>query len=197
MTEKELKAYEKTWEEKNKAVAKAAKTQIGDMSDDIVKLERELINTLEADTNKWSSGGQSLGSDFSRGISTGIANRRAAIVNEARAVASAAMAAAKKELDINSPSRSARKEIGWNFGDGISLGFKDKIESVKSAATALSAGSMQGLSTGIYQTYVSNVNIDGTSITKSLVSSLSGMKFEVCQDGIARMVETTIRRSRF
>ena len=197
MTEKELKAYEKTWEEKNKAVAKAAKTQIGDMSDDIVKLERELINTLEADTNKWSSGGQSLGSDFSRGISTGIANRRAAIVNEARAVASAAMAAAKKELDINSPSRRARKEIGWNFGDGISLGFKDKIESVKSAATALSAGSMQGLSTGIYQTNVSNVNIDGTSITKSLVSALSGMKFEVGQDGIARMVETTIRRSRF
>lgn len=82
--------------------------------------------------------GSSIGSNFARGIASGISAGRSAIVNAAVSVANAAVSAAKSTLDINSPSRVARDEIGLMYDAGIVAGLRKGLTDVQHAAFAIS-----------------------------------------------------------
>ena len=76
-----------------------------------------------------------LGEDFGQGIADGIKIKDGVVGAAAIAQIRAAVKAAKKEAEIKSPSRVARKEIGAQLGEGNALGIEDKTKDVKKAAS--------------------------------------------------------------
>ena len=119
------------------AFSNGVRTGIGEpksMIFDIAKLIGENVKVL---TSSYMSSdmGQSIGLQFAyglaSGISKGVSNVVSAIVNLCRK----AVAEAKDELDIHSPSRVARDEIGMMFDKGLAAGLTDGMKIVTSAAS--------------------------------------------------------------
>lgn len=69
-----------------------------------------------------SSGSSSIGSNMVSGIISGIAAHASALFGKMRSLASGALAAAKKALGINSPSRVFRDVIGKGIVEGTAVG---------------------------------------------------------------------------
>ncbi|NLV87656.1 MAG: hypothetical protein GX025_10660, partial [Clostridiales bacterium] len=81
-----------------------------------------------------------LGAAIGYGVARGISSTSGAIASAARSAASAAMASAKAQLDIHSPSGRARREIGQMWSRGTELGILDRVRNIRAAAsTAMDA----------------------------------------------------------
>ena len=68
----------------------------------------------------------SAGYNMSAGVASGISAGASRAINEAANMARQALAAAKRELDIHSPSKKFRKEVGEQISAGTAFGIKDK-----------------------------------------------------------------------
>lgn len=68
----------------------------------------------------------SAGYNMSAGVASGISAGASRAINEAANMARQALAAAKRELDIHSPSKKFRKEVGEQISSGTAFGIKDK-----------------------------------------------------------------------
>jgi len=71
-----------------------------------------------------SSSGEDVGYQFSAGTATGIRNGEYLVVSAAQDVSQAAVRAARRALQINSPSRVGEKEVGYWWPAGIAVGIK-------------------------------------------------------------------------
>ena len=113
------KALEKSTEPKTKAESmskKAAKaTSSGDTGD------------------SWNSAGESAAKGFASGISSGTPKW---VTSAARSMAKAAVAAAKSELDINSPSK-VFISIGHSVGEGFVMGIDSMASNVEKTTEGL------------------------------------------------------------
>ena len=74
-----------------------------------------------------------IGQMAGQGLADGISSKTGAIASAAADAASAAVSAAKARLDIHSPSRVARREIGAMWGQGVALGIRDEIGTIRDA----------------------------------------------------------------
>lgn len=74
-----------------------------------------------------------IGQQAGQGLADGISSKTGAIASAAAYAASAAVSAAKARLDIHSPSRVARREIGAMWGRGVALGIRDEISTIRDA----------------------------------------------------------------
>lgn len=79
----------------------------------------------------------SIGKDIINGIVSGIWNAASSLFNALKDLASQALQAAKNTLEIKSPSRRARREIGYQIPAGAALGVDDGIPLVKRAMSRL------------------------------------------------------------
>ena len=103
-------------------------------------LVREIVQNIcevtksiaEGLLNSWS--GQSIGLQFAYGIASGISQGTSNVVNAIVTLCRKAVAEAKAELDINSPSRVARDEIGMMFDKGLAEGLDGGVKIVEKAA---------------------------------------------------------------
>jgi len=93
------------------------------------------------------SDARGLGKDFGRGLADGISLKKGEVGAAAIASIREAVKAAKKEAEIKSPSRKARREIGAQWGEGVKLGVVDKIPDVKKASTELMAATFDARNT--------------------------------------------------
>jgi hypothetical protein len=73
---------------------------------------------------------KSIGTNICSGISNGIAAGWNWVVGKAKSIAQAALSAAKSALDINSPSRKFRDEVGYMAGLGMAIGFENSMPEV-------------------------------------------------------------------
>jgi len=89
---------------------------------------------------------QGLGSSISDGIAAGINAGIPAIQAAAIKAAQAALAAAEAELDINTPSKAAARQIGKPFDEGIAKGVRDNMGMIYSAISETSAGMLGSVS---------------------------------------------------
>lgn len=78
--------------------------------------------------------GYSIGLNFAQGLANGILAGGAGVATAAATVAASAAAAAMAKLQIGSPSRLARDEIGAMFDKGLALGLLDNRSTIVSAA---------------------------------------------------------------
>lgn len=83
------------------------------------------------------TGSYSIGVNFGLGFAQGIQSQIASAAAAAARMASAASTSAKANLDVRSPSRVARYEIGQMFGEGYVLGILDKVPAAVRAANTL------------------------------------------------------------
>lgn len=104
---------------------------------DIIKNIKEQFSNID-----WAE----IGKNIIQGIANGIKNGVSTIIAAAKEAAQKAFEAAKKKLDINSPSKLFRKEIGYNISAGMALGISDGIPLVEYAANSLSRASTSAFS---------------------------------------------------
>lgn len=68
----------------------------------------------------------SVGVNMASGLASGIRAGQSGAISAARSMAAQALAAAKAELDIHSPSRKFRDQVGAQISTGMAFGIKDK-----------------------------------------------------------------------
>lgn len=80
----------------------------------------------------------SIGSNIISGIASGISNGVGSIINAARSAATSAFNAAKKKLEIGSPSKLFARGVGRWIPEGIAVGIEKNIGVIEEAMNDLS-----------------------------------------------------------
>lgn len=105
------------------AVIKSAK-EIGSAVIDNVRLKFKEIDAVA--------------SNIISGLSNGLTSGTNKVTDAAKRMASSALNAAKKELDIHSPSRRFEKEVGENVALGMAAGMENRTDAVAKSAKQMS-----------------------------------------------------------
>ena len=114
---------------------------------------------VEAISNK-SSSFETAGKNLARGLANGISANSYLAEAKAKAMAKAAAQAAKKALDINSPSKVFRK-IGTSIPEGFAMGIDKLSGLVKNSATSMATNSIDGVRSSIsHMADIINSDID-------------------------------------
>ncbi|PEQ68967.1 phage tail protein [Bacillus cereus] len=115
-----------------------------------------------------SSNTESLGSHFASGFSSGIRSGKSLAQSAGEALASTAFEAARRWLEVRSPSRKVKREIGFHFGTGFAAGIGESTKTVVIASRNLaqSAFSMLDSFTGA---------ADGSSFVEPFVDNVANM----------------------
>lgn len=128
------------------ALLKVIVTNIKDISDTYKKdstIQKEFVILLQkvlSDGTGLQKGYVTLGQFLADGVKQGIQNKVGEIAAEAINLMRVALAAAKAEAGIESPSKVWREVIGENLGQGIIDGFDTKQPGILNAATNLVGG---------------------------------------------------------
>lgn len=88
--------------------------------------------------NNYTSSFNSIGYNMASGLASGIYLGQSLAIAAAQNVARRALEAAKEELDINSPSKKFRKQVGQQISAGLAFGISDKESLASAAASAMS-----------------------------------------------------------
>ena len=81
-----------------------------------------VLNALNSYQNAFYNSGYNI----SAGVASGIYGGQSKAINAATNMARQTLEAAKKELDIHSPSRKFRLEVGQNISESTAFGIDDK-----------------------------------------------------------------------
>lgn len=103
--------------------------------------------------------GHDPGSNFGRGFVSGIGSQIRAAASKAAEMAKAALNAAKKALDIHSPSKKAGK-LGRFFGQGFGNGVEEETQNVEKAVQAMSEKALAAADTEVLTDKLRNINLD-------------------------------------
>ena len=110
----------------------------------LIEMFPELIDKIAAKFTEydWSS----IGTAIIQGIKNGILNATSLIKDAAKAAAQSAYDAAKNKLNINSPSKLFRDDIGKAIPEGMALGIDNNTKYVTDAMDDLSTLTAQSIS---------------------------------------------------
>ncbi|PEE20793.1 phage tail tape measure protein [Bacillus toyonensis] len=87
----------------------------------------------------------SIGSHFASGFSKGISSGKGIARSAAEALASTAFTAAQRWLEVRSPSRKVKREIGFHFGTGFAGGIDSSKNIVIESAQRMAQASFNAL----------------------------------------------------
>lgn len=107
-----------------------------------------LLNNCVAAVRSYYSQFQSAGSYLAAGIANGISANAGAVANASANMASRASSAARRRLQIKSPSKVGYK-IGDYFGIGFTNGITDNIRNAGISSDALAESATKGLSNAV------------------------------------------------
>lgn len=124
-------------QEYTKGIQQGASSQKAAVTAVMATVASSIKNTVSAIMSN--SVGHGIGYQFSSGIAAGIRAGIGLIQSAAAAAAAAAVGGSRSELDINSPSRVAKKEVGWMYDEGIAVGLLDRIPIIRKAASDVAA----------------------------------------------------------
>ena len=135
-----------------------------------------------------------IGADIAEGLAEGIRSGTATVTAAIVALANAAVAAAKEALQIHSPSRVFRDEIGAmamaGFGEGVTEQTKVQGKIIRNAARYLTAEAQWGVSSGYAQTT--------NNYTKNAPVSFDGATFSIREEqdvyALAQEIASLIKR---
>lgn len=134
------------------AVATGVETGVTNKETELTKESTNVAKGVYEGLGKYLSRpkGESLGGDICNGIIAGLENGSNAVTEMARQVARDAYKAAKKELDINSPSKKF-EWLGECSDKGLALGIGKYAKHVVSAAADLGKDAVSGLKSSIHR----------------------------------------------
>lgn len=134
-----LQAQATTFQAAGSAAGMAYGTGIGLAAPSAMAQARAMADQALSGAKSSQAGFQAAGYNMSLGVGSGIRSGQSSAVSAAISMARAALAAAKKELDIHSPSRRFRKEVGQQIPEGMAFGIKDKASLAGAEADKMSA----------------------------------------------------------
>ena len=134
-----LQAQASTFQAAGSAAGMAYGTGIGLAAPSAMAQARAMAAQALSGAKSSQAGFQAAGYNMSLGVGSGIRSGQSSAVSAAISMARAALAAAKKELDIHSPSRRFRKEVGHQIPEGTAFGIKDKASLAGAEAEKMSA----------------------------------------------------------
>ncbi len=89
--------------------------------------------------NSYQNAFYNAGYNMSSGVASGIYGGQSKAINAASNMARQTLEAAKKELEIHSPSRKFRLEVGQNISESTAFGIDDKASLAGTSATKMSS----------------------------------------------------------
>lgn len=187
MSDEQIAEYAEMWQGLNEQAGLAAAAELGGLREETDKQIAELLDGVE---EVFVDETPEVGESLSEGLAEGILDGKSGVVNAAAAVAAAAVRAAKKALDINSPSRKFRY-LGQMTDAGFASGIKDGIKDVQAAVgeiyqasvaitpVAAKTGGSSGAIGGISREVITNnrtvekvARLEGDGLTDELVRML-------------------------
>lgn len=134
-----LQAQAGTFQAAGNAAGMAYSTGIGMAAPSAMAQARMVAAQALSGAKSSGAGFQAAGYNMSLGVGRGISSGQSSAISAAISMARAALAAAKRELDIRSPSRRFRKEVGQQIPEGTAFGIKDKAALASAEADKMSA----------------------------------------------------------
>ncbi|HGF6578415.1 TPA: phage tail tape measure protein [Bacillus cereus] len=135
-----------------------------------------------------SSDTQSLGSHFASGFASGIRNGKGVAQSAGEALASTAFEAAKRWLDIRSPSRKVKQEIGFHFGTGFALGIQSSNGLVANESRALGMNAYDSL---VNELHPNNLAFAGVQMANGIAMGIKS-QYSVVRDALQDTVSGAI-----
>lgn len=111
---------------------------IKDKSREATRTVSSLVSSLVSTARSYYGSFSQAGQYLVRGFADGILKATIYAEAEARAMAQAALKAAQEELDINSPSKVFRDEIGMSVPEGTAVGIKENTYLATDASSQMS-----------------------------------------------------------
>lgn len=95
----------------------------------VAEQAKQLTETAKEEIAGYQTDFKAVGESLMEGVAKGVRDGRSGVVNAVAKALQAAVRAAKKEMDINSPSRVMAK-IGDYMAQGVGVGWSDRMDSV-------------------------------------------------------------------
>lgn len=111
--------------------------ELGNVQAAVQKLNETLNTGLSQASSKARTAATNIGKNIANGVAAGIRQGRSGVINAAVSMVKAAVNAAKKEADINSPSKVFEEEVGKNMALGVAVGLEENTDEATKAAVQL------------------------------------------------------------
>ena len=98
----------------------------------VAEQAKQLTETAKEEIAGYQTDFKAVGESLMEGVAKGVRDGQSGVVNAVAKALQAAVRAAKKEMDINSPSRVMAK-IGDYMAQGVGVGWSDRMDSVSNA----------------------------------------------------------------
>ena len=95
----------------------------------VAEQAKQLTETAKEEITGYQADFKAVGESLMEGVAKGVRDGQSGVVNAVAKALQAAVRAAKKEMDINSPSRVMAK-IGDDLAQGVGMGWSDRMDSV-------------------------------------------------------------------
>lgn len=95
----------------------------------VAEQAKQLTETAKKEITGYQADFKAIGESLMEGVAKGVRDGQSGVVNAVAKALQAAVRAAKKEMDINSPSRVMAK-IGDYMAQGVGVGWSDRMDSV-------------------------------------------------------------------
>ncbi|WP_137744834.1 tape measure protein [Robertmurraya siralis] len=165
-----------------------------------INLMKNLARDIVSQFNKLPSDLRSVGINSMNGLNSGLLAGKGKVLATARSIANEVARTMQQALDINSPSRVMRNDVGRWIPEGIALGIRDNAKSVyreidEMANKMIISTPEKALSVG-RMAYSTGSSINGGSITSHYDHSRK-MENHITiktDDSAAKEVDRTLRR---
>ena len=111
--------------------------ELGNVQTAVQRLNETLNTGLSQASSKARTAATNIGKNIASGVAAGIRQGRSGVINAAVSMVKAAVNAAKKEADINSPSKVFEEEVGKNMALGVAVGLEENTDEATKAAVQL------------------------------------------------------------
>lgn len=111
--------------------------ELGNVQTAVQRLNETLNTGLSQASSKARTAATNIGKNIANGVAAGIRQGRSGVINAAVSMVRAAVNAAKKEADINSPSKVFEEEVGKNMALGVAVGLEENTDEATKAAVQL------------------------------------------------------------
>ncbi len=171
LSDEQFEAYTTNWQaQQEKAKEVASKFY----ADELEAIDKDFAGQLDATLSDIPGLMEGIGEDAMDGWIGGMEGKEGELYSAVRSIANQMLSALKSELDIHSPSRRTKKEIGEQAAAGIEVGFEERMaKAYRSMQSSIGSGVRsiaRGVSVrsgGYSSTVVNNTeNNDGDFILK-------------------------------
>jgi len=122
-TDKQLQQFVDAWDKNGESAKQTWETEIGE-------IPKTTKDAVEDAVDEAKTGGSNVGGAMGDGIEGGISGAVSKIAAQAKRAVQAAIAAAKREAEIASPSKKMKRLIGKPLAEGIAVGFEEETDNV-------------------------------------------------------------------